>query len=184
MRCSTAPRWAGLVAVGPGANRLGPGGRAVMDDPVAFPPEVRPFARAHTAGLGRLREREHAHGPVDGMMLTPAGPLEHGGPRTGRYRVGGERLPGVGGGEGGERGGEPWLSYADRAGTVVDEIQGPLRHRTRVSVVKFRSEEEGGMRKEKEQGGQGRGGRRRGTYRVWPFPQLPTPPVGLSSSRR
>ncbi|MYW42077.1 NAD(P)H-binding protein [Streptomyces sp. SID161] len=120
-----------LVAVGLGANLLGADGRPVMDDPLAFPPEIRPFALAHTAGLHRLRER--GEGRVDWVMLTPAGHLEHGGDRTGRYHVGGERLPG------GDR--EPWLSYADLAVALVDEIERPVRHRTRVSVFNFREEE-------------------------------------------
>ncbi|MGW2458998.1 NAD(P)-dependent oxidoreductase [Streptomyces sp. NPDC001356] len=119
-----------LVAVGLGANLLGADGRPVMDDPGAFPPAIRPFALAHTAGLHRLRER--GNGPVDWVMLTPAGHLEHGGVRTGRYRVGGERLPGGGR--------EPWLSYADLAVAVVDEIAQPVRHRTRVSVFNHRDE--------------------------------------------
>ncbi|MFF7979279.1 NAD(P)-dependent oxidoreductase [Streptomyces sp. NPDC007901] len=115
-----------LVAVGLGANLLGADGRPVMDDPAVFPAEIRPFALAHTAGLARLRER--GDGPVDWVMLTPAGFLEHGGERTGRYRVGGERVPG----------GEPWLSYADLAVAVIDEIDRPVRHRERVSVFSFR----------------------------------------------
>jgi putative NADH-flavin reductase len=61
-------------------------------------------------------------------MLTSAGFLDHGGERTGRYRVGGERVPG----------GEPSLSYADLAVAVVDGIERPVRHRTRVSVFNFR----------------------------------------------
>ncbi|MFF8730698.1 NAD(P)-dependent oxidoreductase [Streptomyces sp. NPDC015171] len=116
-----------LVAVGLGANLLGADGRPVMDDPLAFPREIRPFALAHTAGLNRLRER--GGGPVDWAMLTPAGHLDHGGARTGRYRVGGEQLPA------GSR--EPWLSYADLAVATVDEIEKPVRHRTRVSVFNF-----------------------------------------------
>lgn len=131
-----------LVAVGLGANLLGTDGRMVLDDPAAFPSALRPFALAHTAGLDRLRER--GGGPVDWVMLTPAGFLEHGGPRTGRYRVGGERVP-VGAGESGEqsdsdgdRDGEPWLSYADLAVAVVDEIETPVRHRARVSVFNVR----------------------------------------------
>ncbi|MEU6667314.1 NAD(P)H-binding protein [Streptomyces sp. NPDC046727] len=119
-----------LVAVGLGANLLGADGRPVMDDPLAFPPEIRPFAQAHTAGLHRLRER--GDGPVDWVMLTPAGHLEHGGARTGRYRVGGEQLPGD------DR--EPWLSYADLAVALVDEIEEPVRHRTRVSVFNLRED--------------------------------------------
>ncbi|MEV7393625.1 hypothetical protein [Streptomyces sp. NPDC091215] len=115
-----------LVAVGLGANLLGADGRPVMDDPAVFPVEIRPFAPAHTAGPARLRER--GEGVVDWVMLTPAGFLDHGGERTGRYRVGGERVPG----------GEPRLSYADLAVAVVDEIERPVRHRERVSVFSFR----------------------------------------------
>ncbi|MHA5049939.1 NAD(P)-dependent oxidoreductase [Streptomyces sp. SD15] len=112
-----------LVAVGLFADLLGPDGRPVMDDPVAFPPEIRPFALAHTAGLRRLRA-EGDEAAVDWVMLTPAGGLEQGAPRTGRYRLGGERVPD----------GAHVLSYADLAVAVVDEIEGPTQHRTWVSV--------------------------------------------------
>lgn len=122
-----------LVAIGLGANLLGADGRPVMDDPGAFPAEIRPFALAHTAGLERLRE--HRAGAVDWVMLTPAGHLEHGGVRTGRYRVGGERLPD----------GDAWLSYADLAVAVVDEIEAPARHRTRVSVFNLRTDTGSGL---------------------------------------
>ncbi|MEV5381424.1 hypothetical protein [Streptomyces sp. NPDC052721] len=50
-----------------------------------------------------------------------------------RRGAGGERLPGDGP--------EPWLSYADLAVAVVDEIEQPVRHRTRVSVFNSREEE-------------------------------------------
>ncbi|MFI1833915.1 NAD(P)-dependent oxidoreductase [Streptomyces olivaceoviridis] len=80
-----------LIAVGPGANLLGANGRPVMDAPGVFPTETRPFALAHTAGLHRLRER--GDGPVDRVMPTPAGRLEHGGARTGRYRIAGSGCP-------------------------------------------------------------------------------------------
>ncbi|MEV6806064.1 NAD(P)H-binding protein [Streptomyces sp. NPDC051132] len=119
-----------LVALGLAADLLGTDGRPVMDDPLVFPPDIRPFALAHTAGLHRLRER--GDGPVDWVMLTPPGFLDPGGARTGRYRVGGERLPGDGR--------APWLSYADLAVAVVDEIERPVRHRTRVSVFNYREE--------------------------------------------
>lgn len=114
----------------------------MVDDLVAFPPELLPFARAHTAGLDRLRKR--VDGPVDWVMLTPAGHLEHGGPRTGRYRVGGERLPRA---ESGDGGAEPWLSYAELAVAAVDEIQASARHRIRVPVFNFRSGKEEAMDK-------------------------------------
>ncbi|MFC8511696.1 NAD(P)-dependent oxidoreductase [Streptomyces sp. NPDC057257] len=113
-----------LVAIGLFANLLGADGRAVMDDAEVFPPEIRPFALAHTAGLRRLRSRGGA-GRVDWVMLTPGGGLEEGAARTGRYRLGGERVP-----EGGSG-----LSYADLAVAVLDEIEMPTRHRVRVSVT-------------------------------------------------
>ncbi|BBJ37402.1 hypothetical protein SSPO_001200 [Streptomyces antimycoticus] len=100
-----------LVAVGLFANLLGADSRPVMDDPVAFPAEIRPFALAHTAGLTRLREED--------------GGLEQSAPRTGRYRLGGERVPD----------GRAVLSYTDLAVAVLDEIEAPTRHRTRVSVI-------------------------------------------------
>ncbi|MEV0904836.1 NAD(P)-dependent oxidoreductase [Streptomyces hokutonensis] len=111
-----------LVAVGLFADLLGADGRPVMDDPAAFPPEIRPFALAHTAGLRRLREA--GEGAVDWLMLTPGGGLELDAPRTGRHRFGGERVPE----------GAPGLSYAELAAAVLDEIGTPSRHRTRVSV--------------------------------------------------
>jgi len=111
-----------LVAVGLFADLLGADGRRVMDDPSAFPPEIRPFALAHTAGLRRLREA--GEGAVDWLMLTPGGGLEQDAPRTGRHRFGDERVPE----------GAPGLSYADLAVAVLDEIGMPSRHRMRVSV--------------------------------------------------
>ncbi|MEU6142205.1 NAD(P)H-binding protein [Streptomyces sp. NPDC047081] len=113
-----------LVAIGLFANLLGVDGRPVMDDAGVFPPEIRPFALAHTAGLSRLRSRGD-EGAVDWVMLTPGGGLEEGAARTGRYRLGGERVP-----EGGSV-----LSYADLAVAVLDEIETPMRHRVRVSVT-------------------------------------------------
>ncbi|MFD4525348.1 NAD(P)-dependent oxidoreductase [Streptomyces sp. NPDC058470] len=160
-----------LVAVGLFANLLGADGRAVMDDPEAFPAEIRPFALAHAEGLRRLRDAageekggregadrnggsgEHANtdggggegadragadregagragadregtADVDWVMLTPPARLEDGAPRTGRYRFGGESAPD----------GAAHLSYADLAVAVLDEIEAPTLHRTRVSV--------------------------------------------------
>ncbi|MFD5076746.1 NAD(P)-dependent oxidoreductase [Streptomyces sp. NPDC058371] len=117
-----------LVAVGLFAHLVGADGRAVMDDPAAFPAEIRPFALAHAAGLRRLREATERGGEagagVDWVMLTPPARLEVGAPRTGRYRLGGERAPDA----------DAWLSYADLAVAVLDEIETPTLHRTRVSV--------------------------------------------------
>ncbi|MDN3353299.1 NAD(P)H-binding protein [Actinomadura sp. DC4] len=112
-----APR---LLLIGLFANLRDAGGRPVMDDPSVFPAEIRPFAVAHAAGLDRLRESESA---ADWLMLTPPARLEADGPRTGRYEIGDETArPSA------------HLSYADLAVAVVDEIETPRHHRTRVSV--------------------------------------------------
>jgi hypothetical protein len=111
-----------LVAVGLFASLKTPNGGLLMDDPERFPPEIRPFALAHTAGLERLRSAES---PVDWLMLTPPALLQADDPRTGHYRLGGETAPEMN---------PAHLSYADLAVAILDEIDHPHHHRTRVSV--------------------------------------------------
>ncbi|WP_326557873.1 NAD(P)-dependent oxidoreductase [Micromonospora sp. NBC_01796] len=111
-----------LVVIGLFANLDGVDGRPVMDDPALFPATLRPFARAHTDGLDRLRT---TGGALDWVMLTPPAMLSADSPRTGRYRVGGDAVP---------PSESAWLSYADLAVAVLDEIGTPRHHRTRVSV--------------------------------------------------
>lgn len=110
-----------LVAIGLFANLEDGDGRPVMDDPSVFPAEIRPFAVAHTAGLERLKARGTA---ADWLMLTPPAQLDRDAPRTGRYRIGGETAPPA----------SAHLSYADLAVAVLDEIETPRHHRTRVSI--------------------------------------------------
>lgn len=108
-----------LIVIGLVANLLGADGGLLLNDPAQFPAEFRRFAVAHTAGLERLRA---ASTPVDWLMLTPPAQLDATAPRAGRYRTGGEAVSGV------------TLSYADLAVAVIDEIEDPRHHRTRVSV--------------------------------------------------
>jgi putative NADH-flavin reductase len=51
--------------------------------------------------------------------------LEAGRPRIGRYQIGGEAVP---------QSASAHLSYADLAVAVIDEIDTPRHHHTRVSV--------------------------------------------------
>jgi uncharacterized protein len=108
-----------LVLIGLFANLVGADGRPVLDDPAAFPSHLRPFALSHTAALDRLRA---ADTEIDWLMLTPPAALDPQGPRLGRYRTGGDTAPTTG------------LSYADLAVAVLDEIETPAHHRTRISV--------------------------------------------------
>lgn len=59
------------------------------------------------------------------LMLTPPALLERGGPRTGGYQIGGETVP---------QSTSAHLSYADLAVAVIDEIDTPRHHRTRISI--------------------------------------------------
>ncbi|MBB5874214.1 putative NADH-flavin reductase [Allocatelliglobosispora scoriae] len=108
-----------LIVIGLFANLRDGTGGLVLDDPAAFPRELRSFALAHTAGLERLRTVETE---VDWLMLTPPAGLDPAGQRTGRYRIGGDTASGS------------TLSYADLAVAIVDEIETPRHHRTRVSI--------------------------------------------------
>jgi uncharacterized protein len=111
-----------LVLIGHFANLRDGQGRLVLDDPASFPSHLRPFALSHTAGLDRLRAAETT---VDWLMITPPARLDAAAPRLGRYRTGGDTVP---------RSGPASLSYADLAVAVIDEIENPRHHRTRVSV--------------------------------------------------
>ena len=110
-----------LILIGLFANLQDEHGQLILDDPASFPGHLRPFALAHTAGLDRLRSVDTS---VDWLMLTPPAMLDAAAPRRGRYRLGGDTVTASG---------STTLSYADLAVAVVDEIEAPRHHRTRVS---------------------------------------------------
>jgi putative NADH-flavin reductase len=111
-----------LIHIGLFANLVDGQGRMVADDAENFPAQFRPFALAHTAGLDRLRA---ADTPVDWLEITPPALLVEDAPRLGGYHVGGDTVPSSPAAQ---------LSYADLAVAVVDEIELPRHHRTRISV--------------------------------------------------
>ncbi|WP_433795197.1 NAD(P)-dependent oxidoreductase [Actinoplanes sp. CA-252034] len=115
LAASGVPR---LIVIGLFANLVDAAGSPLYDDPAVLPAKFRDFAVAHTAGLERLRAAET---PVDWLVLTPPAQLLEA-PRLGAYRTGGET------------GGGFTLSYADLAVAVIDEIETPRHHRTRISV--------------------------------------------------
>ncbi|WP_059009227.1 NAD(P)-dependent oxidoreductase [Streptomyces specialis] len=102
-----------LVVVGLSSFLTDASGVRLMDAP-GFPREFAPFCRAHEAGLTVLAEEG---GDVDWVYASPAGDFDHGGGRTGRYRV-------VGHGDADAR-----VSYADFAVALLDEAADAPRHR-------------------------------------------------------
>ncbi|MGW2097423.1 hypothetical protein ACWCPX_06865 [Streptomyces olivaceoviridis] len=120
-----------LVAVDPGGEPARRGQAAGDGRPGRVPdgnPAVRAGAHGRPAPTAGARGRPRRPGDADarralGARRCPDGAVPHRG----------ERLPGDGP--------EPWLSYADLAVAVVDEIERPVRRRKRVSVFNFRSQE-------------------------------------------
>ncbi|KUJ66344.1 NAD-binding protein [Streptomyces albus subsp. albus] len=101
----------GLASVMPGAS-----GAPLMDEP-GYPSEFRSFCLGHAAGLDELRGHE-----LDWTYLAPAGDFDHGGGRTGRYRVA-EHADAA-----------SRISYPDFAIALLDEIEAPRHQRAAVSV--------------------------------------------------
>ncbi|MBG6101513.1 putative NADH-flavin reductase [Micromonospora vinacea] len=101
----------GLASIMPGAS-----GAALMDQP-GYPNEYRPFYLGHAAGLDELRTSD-----LDWAYLAPAGDFDHGGTRTGHYRVAEHGDP------------ASRISYADFAISLVDEIEAPRHHRASAIV--------------------------------------------------
>jgi uncharacterized protein len=114
-----------LLVVGIGTTLETEPGVRVMDAP-GFPEQARELSAGHAAALDVLRA---ADTPLDWLVLAPPPTiLDNDAARTGRYRIGGDRvLPA-------EQGGAPF-PYADLAVALVDEIENPAHHRALVAVA-------------------------------------------------
>jgi|1185.fasta_scaffold377300_1 putative NADH-flavin reductase len=106
-----------LVVGGAGSLEAAPGVR-LLDTP-DFPPEYKPESSAAADALARLRTADVS---VDWTYLSPA-PVIGPGERTGSYRVGDDTPAGS------------FISYADFAVAVVDELEKPAHPRARFTVA-------------------------------------------------
>ncbi|WP_188192111.1 NAD(P)-dependent oxidoreductase [Nonomuraea sp. SYSU D8015] len=105
-----------LVVVGAASVMPGASGVLLMDEP-GYPREHRFFSLGHAAGLDELRACD-----LDWAYVAPAGDFDHGGTRSGRYRVAEHGDP------------ASRISSADFAIALIDEIEAPRHHRAAVSV--------------------------------------------------
>jgi uncharacterized protein len=105
------------VVGGAGSLEASPGVRLV--DTPDFPPEYLAESRAGAASLDRLRSADLA---ADWTYLSPA-PVIGPGERTGSYRVSDETPAGS------------FISYADYAVALVDELERPAHRRARFTVA-------------------------------------------------
>jgi uncharacterized protein len=110
-----------VIVGGAGSSEVAPGKR-LIDQP-DFPEVAKPTASAAVLALDRLRETET---PVDWAFMSPAAFFDPTGPLTGRYRLGKDELIAD------EQG--SYLSYADGAVVVLDEVEQERHHFTRFTV--------------------------------------------------
>ncbi|WP_067180013.1 NAD(P)-dependent oxidoreductase [Microtetraspora niveoalba] len=106
-----------LLAVGLASVLETASGVPLMDTP-GYPQEYRAFCLGHRAGTDALRS---ADTPVDWLVVSPAGDFDHGGGRTGRYRLAPADM-------------DSRISYADFAIALLDEIDSPRHRRTHLGV--------------------------------------------------
>ena len=104
--------WVGLTSLLPTES-----GVLLMDTP-GYPQEYRGFFLAHQAAADLFAESE-----LDWVSIAPAGDFDHAHPeRTGAYRI----APAVA---------DSRISYADLAIALLDEIDEPRHHGTRIGVA-------------------------------------------------
>lgn len=111
-----------MLVVGGAASLKTPDGKRLFDSP-HFPAEYRAEAGAGIAFLDALKASD---GP-DWVFVSPAMVFDTG-PRTGRYRTGGDDLLT-------DAQGNSFISFADFAVAMADEIENPAHHRERFAVA-------------------------------------------------
>ena len=110
-----------LLFVGGAGSLLLPGDTKVIDSP-GFPDEYRPEATAGGVYLDTLR----AEKDLDWSFLSPSAEFVEG-ERTGKFRLGTDRL--LINSEG-----KSWISFADFAIAMLDEVEQPKHSRQRFTV--------------------------------------------------
>jgi uncharacterized protein len=113
-----------LITVGLFATLTMSDGRTVMDDPDLFPPQLRPFARAHARELSTLRRRAPA---IDWFIATPPAGLHAEPTAAAGYILAHQPL-------------EPHqvasaLSYDQLAQAIADQAETPTVHHAQVAVL-------------------------------------------------
>ncbi|NVZ99658.1 NAD(P)-dependent oxidoreductase [Pseudomonas gingeri] len=110
-----------LLVVGGAGSLLLPGGGRVIDSP-GFPPEYKAEASAGAAFLDTLRQEKE----LDWSFLSPSAEFVEG-ERTGKFRLGQDDL--LVSAEG-----RSWITFADYAIALLDEVEKPAHSRQRFAV--------------------------------------------------
>ena len=110
-----------IIVGGAASSEVAPG-QLLIDTP-DFPDAWKPTASSAVTALRRLRASET---PVDWAFMSPAAFFDPDGERTGTYRLGTDNLISDENGS--------YLSYADGAIVLIDEVEQPRHHFTRFTV--------------------------------------------------
>ncbi len=110
-----------LLVVGGAGSLLLPSNERVIDSP-GFPPEYKAEASAGSLFLDELRKEQ----ALDWTFLSPSAEFVEG-PRTGQFKLGQEHLLV-------DAEGRSWISFADFAIAMLDEVERPQHSRQRFTV--------------------------------------------------
>lgn len=110
-----------LLVVGGAGSLLLSGGAKVLDSP-GFPEEYKTEASAGSIFLDTLRQEQE----LDWTFVSPSAEFTET-PRTGQFRLGGDEL--LVNSEG-----RSWISFADYAIALIDEVETPKHSRQRFTV--------------------------------------------------
>ena len=113
-----------LIVGGAGSLYVDTNHQLQLKDTADFPTEYYPLADAMSKGLTLLR----SFSDIAWTYMSPAADFDAEGNRTGHYQLGGEEFF-VG------ASGESYISYADYALAMIDEVEQARHIRQRISVV-------------------------------------------------
>lgn len=94
-----------------------------LKDTPDFPDAYKPLAESMSKGLAVLRQAESVHW----IYVSPAAEYDNEGPQTGEYAFAGDRLAT-------NAIGQSYISYADYAAALVQELLNPSADQQRISI--------------------------------------------------
>lgn len=112
-----------FVVGGAGTLYVDPEHTTQLKDTPSFPAEIQPLASAMGEALNLLKEAQNIHW----TYISPAAMFDAEGPATGQYEVAGEELTT-------NSQGDSYISYADYAVAMLDEVESNAHPNQRISV--------------------------------------------------
>ena len=121
-----------FVVGGAGTLYVDPEHTTQLKDTPSFPAEIQPLASAMGEALNLLKEAQNIHW----TYISPAAMFDADGPATGHYEVAGEELTT-------NSQGDSYISYADYAVAMLDEVESNAHPNQRVVFINKRNKKNG-----------------------------------------